>query len=178
MPRRQPANRDRRRAAGEERERRMRNYERAAAAYEDETLRRALGPLGLRGLLGEVGVPATAEAVNAHPLIQECYPLVLEVRFSGKSHPPPSAWEKPLPALHRMVFEFPDTLLHRWCVDAKSYRPEMWARGLAVVFPYDGVSLVLHNRPDLTEGPPLVNRRRPNGCVLQVHYFEPFTDDV
>ena len=69
----------------------MRNYERAAAAYEDETLRRALRPLGLRGLLGEVGVPATADALNAHPLIRECYPLVLGVRFSGKSHPPPSA---------------------------------------------------------------------------------------
>src|SRR4051794_1363371 len=128
MRKRKPANHEGR-VAAEEKERRLHNYTRAAEADEDEVLRRGLRSGGRHDLFGEIGRPATAAAVNAHPLIQECYPLIMEARFSGKSNPPPVPWEKPLPALREMVFEFPGTLLHRQCVEPKVYDPpEEWAQ--------------------------------------------------
>lgn len=169
--------------SAEEQAHKMHTFERSAAAYEDEVLRRALEPIGRDDLYRQLGWPkvkVTTEAFNNHSVIYNAYPLHLEVRTSGKSNPPPVPYAKPLPRLEDMLFEFPNTEFHRRCVGANRYTSrDRWSRGFAVVFPYNGRgSLILHDRPDLTEGPPLVSRKMPNGAVIQIHWFKPYIDDV
>lgn len=164
-------------------DRRMQTFKRRVLAYQDEVLRLALEPIGRDDLYRELGWPkvkVTAEAFNNHPVIYDAYPLHMEVRASGKSNPPPVPYAKPLPALEGMLFEFPETEFHRRCIGAKRYtRPDRWSRGFAVIFPYDGrASLILHDRPDLAEGPALVSRQMPNGAMIQIHWFAPYIDDV
>ena len=153
-------------------------YDRAVMAFEHEALFRALEPLGRPDLLAELGRPLTTERVSEHPLLREHYPLSLEVCFTGDSNPPPMPWTKPMPKLKRMVFEFSRTQFHRNCVQPQVLEQRDLQWGYAVDFPYNGAGLILHNRRDLSEGPPLLSRRLHNGCLVQIHWFEPFIDDV
>jgi hypothetical protein len=162
-----------------EAEHRMASYRRAGSAYEHEVLYRALRPLGRPDILEELGRPLTAESVNQHPLLNAHYPLHLEIRPHGVSNPLPRPFDKPLPSLKRMLSEFPDTVFHGRCILPKTYRHPDDPFGYAVIFAYgEEGSMILHNRPDFTEGPARVTKELPNGCVVQIHDFAPFADDI
>lgn len=157
----------------------MKSFRRAASAYEHETLYRALRPLGRPDILDELGRPLTAESVNQHPLLNAYYPLHLEIPSHSISNPPPRPWEKLPPPLKRMIFEFPDTLFHQMCVQAKKYKHPDGEFGYAVIFLHgEHGSFILHNRPDFTDAPPRISKVLPNGCCVAIHDFAPYIDDI
>lgn len=154
-------------------------HQRAATAYEHEILRRTLRPLGCAELFDDLEKPLTTSSFNKHPLLQAHYTLHLEVGFSIDLKPLSKGQIRLLFDMDRLLTDLKSTAFYKYCAWPTSFHADEDQRGFAVIFANTGTeSLIVHNRPDLSEGPPLASTRLRNGCSVQVHWFEPFIADV
>jgi len=153
---------------------------RADVAFEDESARRVLEAVGRLDLVREITQPRKG---SDWPVVRmaafytlpefEFFPMRLELRARKCKHDEPGL-DVLLRSLGR---QFPDTYVIQ-CLARDYDARKCQHRSVGIVFPYDDDVVIAHNRPDWTEGSPIQTHDCQNGCVLAMHHFEPFIEDV